>query len=110
MSATTQLVSAKNGQPTCRRRLGRCLLDQWSLWPACSSRAVSFVVKGCEHALSLLRCTCRASHPTPRAQSCGVACVGVLLDTSSQLQLLIFMGLDAAGFFVVACLKPFANR
>lgn len=34
----------------------------------------------------------------------------MLLDNSSQLQLLIFMGLNSAGFFVVACLKPFANR
>eukprot|EP00903_Cladosiphon_okamuranus_P014706 g13628.t1 len=39
-----------------------------------------------------------------------VACIGVLLDSSSQLQLLLFMGLNVAGFCVVACLKPFANR
>eukprot|EP00752_Nemacystus_decipiens_P006426 g5789.t1 len=43
-------------------------------------------------------------------ESCVIACVGVLLDHSSQLQLLIFMGLNSAGFVVVACLKPFANR
>eukprot|EP00903_Cladosiphon_okamuranus_P012576 g11773.t1 len=42
-------------------------------------------------------------------ESCGIACVGVLLDTS-QLQLIILMGLSAVGFFVVVCLKPFANR
>lgn len=48
--------------------------------------------------------------PLPRVQSCVVACVGVLLDSSSQLQLLIFMVLNSVGFFVVAFLQPFANR
>lgn len=74
-------------------------------------RQLSFFVNyRYQHALPLRRCMCRASHLPPRVQSCSIACVGVLLDSSSQLQLLIFMGLNAAGVFVVARLKPFANR
>ena len=81
--------------------------------PSCSGSAIGsfFVKQRSEHAQSLLSCICRASFPSPRVQqSCIIAGVGVLLDSSSQLQLLIFMGLNSAGFFVVACLKPFANR
>ncbi|CAM9329857.1 unnamed protein product [Ectocarpus sp. 8 AP-2014] len=38
------------------------------------------------------------------------ACVGVLLDSNSQSQLLIFMVLHSIGFFLVVFRKPFANR
>ncbi|CAB1109109.1 unnamed protein product [Ectocarpus sp. CCAP 1310/34] len=38
-----------------------------------------------------------------------IACVGVLID-SSQVQLLIFLGLNVVQFVLVAHLTPFANR
>lgn len=100
---------AKNDRPP-YRMMQLFVVDLCSLWPSYSSSTTVSVSHRHEHDHSLLRCVCRAPLPSPRVQSYFVACIGVLLDSSSQLQLLLFMGLNAAGFFVVACLKPFANR
>lgn len=42
-------------------------------------------------------------------QWAAIALVGVLID-DSVLQLLLFCGLHSVMFFILVCLKPFANR